>query len=119
MKSIFQSIVTHIHFSFATITSDYKIDISPVASQFAKFIALKGVKRILSFGGWSFSTDLDSYPIFHQSVPAANRKPFAANVAKFVFDSGIDGVDFDWEYPRAPDIPGIPAGNTLDGEHYD
>jgi len=41
---------THIHFSFATITSDYKVDISPVAGQFAKFIALKGVKRILSFG---------------------------------------------------------------------
>jgi len=51
-------------------------------------------------------------------VSAANRKLFAANVAKFVFDSGIDGVDFDWEYPGAPNIPGIPAGNPLDGENY-
>jgi GH18 family chitinase len=27
------------------------------------------------------------------------RTTFATNVAKFVKDEGIDGVDFDWEYP--------------------
>lgn len=25
-------------------------------------------------------------------------------------DNQLDGVDFDWEYPGAPDIPGIPPG---------
>lgn len=30
----------------------------------------------------------------------------------------LDGVDFDWEYPGAPDIPGIPAGSETDGPNY-
>jgi chitinase len=27
-------------------------------------------------------------------------------------------VDFDWEYPGAPDIPGIPPGSPQDGPNY-
>nr|GFD54314.1 hypothetical protein [Tanacetum cinerariifolium] len=28
------------------------------------------------------------------------------------------GVDIDWEYPGAPDIPGIPAASKDDGANY-
>lgn len=110
---------TNIHFAFATITADFKVDVSQVQAQFDKFTKMStSAKRILSFGGWSFSTDVDSYPIFRNTVTAANRDLFAANVVKFVNDHGLDGVDFDWEYPGAPDIPGIPPGSPEDGVNY-
>lgn len=94
------------------------VDISGLQTEFTDFKALTGVKRILSFGGWSFSTDYDTFPIFRQGVTAGQRQTFANNVASFIVDNGLDGVDFDWEYPGAPDIPGIPPGNPDDGPNY-
>ena len=44
-----------------------------MTSAFADFKALPGVARILSFGGWSFSTDYDTFPIFRTGVTAAQR----------------------------------------------
>ncbi|KAL4896950.1 glycoside hydrolase [Aspergillus ambiguus] len=109
---------SHIHFAFANITQDYEVDISQIELQFQMFRKMTNIKRILSFGGWSFSTALDTYPIFRQGVSDADRQKFADNVAKFIVDNDLDGVDFDWEYPGAPDIPGIPAGSEEDGANY-
>ncbi|KAK4194711.1 hypothetical protein QBC40DRAFT_290276 [Triangularia verruculosa] len=109
---------THIHFAFGNITEDFKVDVSGLAQEFYDFKALTGVKRIISFGGWSFSTEHDTYPIFRQGVTASQRQLFASNVASFVKAHRLDGVDFDWEYPGAPDIPGIPAGHPDDGTNY-
>lgn len=109
---------THVHFAFAQISSSYGINVSGIEDQFQRFTALKEVKRVLSFGGWSFSTSQDSFPIFRQGVTEANRKKFARNVVDFLDEHDLDGVDFDWEYPSAPDIPGIPAGSKSDGPNY-
>lgn len=110
---------SHVHFAFANITAnDFQVDVANVQDQFDKLVALQGIKRILSFGGWSFSTSQDSFPIFRQSVTTANRQTFASNVVSFVKQHNLDGVDFDWEYPGAPDIPGIPAGSKDDGKNY-
>lgn len=111
---------THIHFAFAEITSDYKVSIgAETKSQFEAFKSMDtNAKKVLAFGGWSFSTDADSFPIFRSAVTTANRKTFATNVAQFAKDNGLDGVDFDWEYPGAPDIPGIPPGDKGDGDRY-
>ena len=109
---------THIHFAFAEITDDYDVDISKVEAQFKKLKGMSSVNRILSFGGWSFSTEADSAPIFRQGVTDANRELFATNVARFIVDNDLEGIDFDWEYPGAPDIPGIPPGDSGDGERY-
>lgn len=109
---------THVHFAFGGITSDYNVDLGDVNSTFAEFVKRTDFKRILSFGGWSFSTDLDSFPIFREGVTAAQRQTFANNVVAFVNEWNLDGVDFDWEYPGAPDIPGIPPGSPTDGPNY-
>ncbi|KAK4443149.1 glycoside hydrolase, partial [Podospora aff. communis PSN243] len=109
---------THVHFAFADITADYRVDVSKVQAEFEGFKALRGIKRILSFGGWSFSTEADTAPIFREGVTDENRVLFARNVVGFMNEHGLDGVDFDWEYPGAPDIPGIPAGGPNDGRNY-
>lgn len=56
--------------------------------------------------------------IFREGVTEENRNTLAANIAAFVTDNALDGVDFDWEYPGEPDIPGIPAGSDEDGDNY-
>ncbi|KAI1108458.1 class 5 chitinase 1 [Nemania sp. NC0429] len=109
---------THVHFAFANISDDYKVDVSAVDDMFKQFKAKTGFKHILSFGGWAFSTSPETYPIFRQGVTPEQRQTFADNVAQFIMDSGMDGVDFDWEYPGAPDIPGIPPGSPDDGANY-
>lgn len=47
-----------------------------------------------------------------------NRQQLAKNIADFVNDNGLDGVDIDWEYPAAPDIPGIPSADPVEGQAY-
>ncbi|OBT46754.1 hypothetical protein VE00_02605 [Pseudogymnoascus sp. WSF 3629] len=112
---------THIHFAFATISTDFKVTIAAdVKDQFDKMVAIdsKGSKKILSFGDWSFSTDYDTAPIFSKSVSPANREIFATNVVKFLNDNKLDGLDFDWEYPGATDIPNSVPGSPDDGANY-
>lgn len=94
------------------------MSVGNLTDAFADFKALTGVKRILSFGGWSFSTDYDTFPIFRTGVTAAQRQTLTNNIAAFVSANGLDGVDFDWEYPGATDIPGIPPGSPQDGTNY-
>jgi GH18 family chitinase len=56
------------------------------------------VKRIVSFGGWAYSTEAATYNILQQAI-ITNRDTFASNIAQFLNDEGLDGVDIDWEYP--------------------
>lgn len=37
---------------------------------------------------------------------------------QFAVDNKLDGLDFDWEYPGASDIPGISPGSPDDGTNY-
>ncbi|OAF98601.1 glycoside hydrolase [Paraphaeosphaeria sporulosa] len=109
---------THIHFAFPQITADYKINITGMEDEFGKLKGIKDIKRIISFGGWAFSTEAPTYNIFREGVTDANRATLASNIAKFVTDNGLDGVGFDWEYPSAPDIPGIPPSAIAAGDQY-
>lgn len=75
----------HIYFAFANITADMEVDISDVEAPFSTFAGLKeGGKRILSFGGWAFSTAPETFTIFRQAVTDAQRQKFADNVVAFL-----------------------------------
>ncbi|KAJ5114021.1 hypothetical protein N7456_002555 [Penicillium angulare] len=112
--------LTHVHFAFGTLTEDFEVGVGNdhSAFQFERFKLVSGPLRILSIGGWSFSTDVGTYSIFRNVVQSENVDTATTNIANFINANGLDGVDIDWEYPGAPDIPGIPAGADDEGELY-
>lgn len=114
--------LTHVHFAFATLDpTTYAVSVGSVAStyEFDSFVRLgDSFHRVLTVGGWTFSTDPSTYSIFRNGVTSANRVAMATAIANFITDNDLDGIDIDWEYPGAPDIPGIPAASTDDGANY-
>ncbi|KAF9890425.1 hypothetical protein FE257_005830 [Aspergillus nanangensis] len=111
---------THLHFAFGLLSTDYQVKFEDAMTeiQFKRFMKVPGPKKILSFGGWDFSALPATYNIFRQGVKPANRLTMATNIANFVKARGLDGVDIDWEYPGAPDIPGIPPDDPESGDNY-
>jgi hypothetical protein len=91
---------TIIHWAFAEINvEDWTVKIVDKYNQWDKFKAMTGIKKVISFGGWAYSVERATWHILRQATGPANRAKFAANVAKFLVDEGLDGVDYDWEYP--------------------
>ncbi|KAI8277403.1 hypothetical protein K4K60_006981 [Colletotrichum sp. SAR11_57] len=110
---------THIHLAFGVVTTGtYAIDVSHIQEQWELFQQMSGFKKILSLGGWAFSAEPATYFIFRDAVNPANQDIFIANIVAFVQDNDLDGIDIDWEYPAAPDIPDIPAGTAEDAANY-
>ncbi|KAJ8121082.1 hypothetical protein ONZ43_g2378 [Nemania bipapillata] len=119
VASIDTSAYTHIHFSFITLNADFSINTDDVADQLPLLRGMSGVKKIVSLGGWTFSTDPSTYTILRNAVSSeANRQTLVTNVVNFLNDYNLDGIDWDWEYPDEPDIPGIPAGTEADSTGY-
>ncbi|TQS33943.1 hypothetical protein Golomagni_05697, partial [Golovinomyces magnicellulatus] len=103
-SQIDQTKYTHLHFGFGDISANYDIYIRDPLVQYAfeRFKTVRGPKRILSFGGWDFSTSAATYTIFRDGVSTPeNRMKLATNIVNF-----------------APDIPGIPAGSKEEGQNY-
>ncbi|KAI0476854.1 class V chitinase Chi100 [Xylaria cf. heliscus] len=110
---------THIHMSFATLNADFSVNITDISDQLPYLQGLEGVKRVVSFGGWAFCTDPSTYMIMRDAVStSANLKTLVSSVVNFVKEYDLDGIDWDWEYPNEPDIPGIPAGTQADSTGY-
>lgn len=93
--------LTHINYSFANISSDYKIamgypDVDP--ANFNKLNALKQInpalKTLISVGGWSWSGRFSD-----AALTDASRTAFADSCVDFIVKYGFDGIDIDWEYP--------------------
>ncbi|KAK4171539.1 glycoside hydrolase superfamily [Triangularia setosa] len=79
---------THIHFAFAEVSPSFQVVISDVQDDWDRFMAMKGVKTIISFGGWDFSVLPGTYRILRDAVKPANRKTFRKNVVDFVIQLG-------------------------------
>ncbi|RHZ62529.1 hypothetical protein CDV55_107218 [Aspergillus turcosus] len=111
---------THLHFSFGTLTDSWDVKTGDELStyQFSEFKKISGVKRILSFSGWDFSTMPETYQIFRNGVKPANRLTMATKIANFIKENNLNGVDIDWEYPGAPDLPDFDPGIEEDGPNY-
>ncbi|KXX75401.1 Killer toxin subunits alpha/beta [Madurella mycetomatis] len=119
ISQIDESKYTHIHFAFIDLTHSYQIDTSSTQYQWERFRDLEtSMKKIVSFGGWTFSAEAPNYDIFRLGMLPANRETLANSIANFVNSNNLDGVDIDWEYPGAPDLPGIPPGSPDDGPNY-
>jgi hypothetical protein len=77
---------THIHWAFASIDEDsWKPVINDTYNEWAGFKKLKNVKRIVSIGGWAYSTEQATYNILRSAI-ITNREKFATNLAQFVRD---------------------------------
>ncbi|KEZ43542.1 hypothetical protein SAPIO_CDS4454 [Scedosporium apiospermum] len=77
---------------------------------------MTGVKRVISFGGWTDSTSGGRSFILRGAI-STGREQFARNVVDFIIQHDLDGLDIDWEYPGAKDIDGI-VPDASDGENY-
>lgn len=96
---------THIHLAFGHVTTSYAIDTSHIQVQWELFKQMSGFKKILSLGGWSFSTEPATYFIFRDAVNPANQDTFVANIVSFVLHHNLDGIDIDWECKLARVFP--------------
>ncbi|KAK8121914.1 glycosylhydrolase family 18-6 [Apiospora sp. TS-2023a] len=113
-----------VHFAFAGIDpTSYAITIdqdsqSKLEIQFGQFKELGGVHRVISIGGWDFSTSGSTSAIFGRAMNDQNRDTLVREVVSFINAHNLDGVDFDWEYPGAQDIYGSQPGTPADGPNY-
>lgn len=55
--SLIPSSYSHLHYAFGEISDSYEVDVSEYLEQFETFSNITSSKRVLSFGGWSFSTE--------------------------------------------------------------
>ncbi|KAH7122764.1 hypothetical protein B0J11DRAFT_551302 [Dendryphion nanum] len=68
-----------------------------------------GLQVILSLGGWTFSDPGPTRDAWTKMASTSERRQiFVDSVVKTLETYGLDGIDLDWEYPRADDRGGRP-----------
>ncbi len=126
------SLLTHINFAFANLSTDGTITVgdpwidiekpfgddtweTELRGHYGQLIKLKEkyphIKTLISVGGWTWSKTFSGV-----AAEEALRKACAKSAVDFVVKYGFDGVDLDWEYPVAggDNIP----HRADDGDNY-
>jgi chitinase len=107
------NLLTHVCFAFASIGSDYSVNItsgtSLMSTVFSTAIA-NGVKPILSIGGWGYGSSMYSAMVSSNDT----RALFIQSLRGVVNDYNITGVDLDWEYPGRESDESVPYNETTD-----
>ncbi|KAG2187168.1 hypothetical protein INT44_004840 [Umbelopsis vinacea] len=96
--------VTHINYAFSTIQNGVP-SLPATIKKLVPAAHAADTKVLLSIGGWGGGNGFT--PSFNNS---AGRAKFVAATKKLIDDTGIDGVDIDWEYPGEPGACGQPYG---------
>ncbi|KAL2843901.1 glycoside hydrolase superfamily [Aspergillus pseudoustus] len=109
---------SHIHWGFVTVNTTFHIGINDTYNQWKDFLALEGVQKVISIGGWGYSVNSASIDVLREAMDPANVDTFIVNIMTFVEENHIDGLDFDWEYPGATDLPSLSLGWLSDGANY-
>jgi hypothetical protein len=90
---------THMHWAFASVGEDLSVYVNDTHNQWDGLLGLKDVKKIVSFRGWGCSTEQSTYNILCRAMEPEHRDLFVKNLVAFAEESGVDGIDMDWEYP--------------------
>lgn len=88
--------LTHINYAFAVVsaTGDLSFDTAPLLDRVVSQAHAKGVKVLLSVGGWTGSRYFS--PVAKNPT---TRQTFIGAVLDVVDKHKLDGIDIDWEFP--------------------
>lgn len=106
-------LLTHVIFAFASIGSDYAINITgkdALLSTICSSALSNGVNPVLSIGGWGSGSSMFS----SMAASATARANFIGSLRELVDQFKLTGVDIDWEYPGEATVPGVPFNATTD-----
>lgn len=94
--------LTHVNYAFSTIQNGVPT-LPDTLKSLVPAAHAADTKVLLSIGGWGGGNGFT--PSFNNS---AGRAKFVKATKKIIDETGIDGIDIDWEYPGEPGACGQP-----------
>lgn len=91
--------LTHLNYAFALPQADGGLTPPGKLRRFDPLVTrahAAGVKVLLAVGGWG-----QDKPLVALAADATRRTRFVGEIMAFVDEHHLDGVDLDWEYPKA------------------
>ena len=108
------NLYSHIIYSFAIVTDDFKLAVSsdndiPLMKELVKLKESKpSLKVMIAVGGWAFNDPPTQSRFTNMAATPASRQAFINSAVDFMGQYDFDGIDIDWEYPGADDRGGRP-----------
>lgn len=97
-------VVTHVCYAFAIPRPDgslQDLEHPDTARQLIESAHNSGAKALLSVGGWSYNDTPLEGVFMEATADAAGVERLADQITSMCEEYGFDGVDMDWEHPRA------------------